>query len=372
MRTQQRTLVKTLASLLVILVIAGTISPVLSASHVLHNDRSAIEEAFSGPNQRVFGEQLQETGFITINGKEIGHERLKGFQILDENGKIANPTSVTWYVISTEIPSWLPKWLLRSIGTTWLIGAVAIGWGLASIWLGLLIPLLYATVGSTISWFLFRLLGMPNLAMAVACTGLLAFTFALLLRILELLLSSPKQIPTIAKGLLLEASRTRLSLAFIGILLVLLPLIPYWLDPASPLRHRLQTMLSRSLGMTFTIAACLTVLLACATVAFEIRDRQMWQVMTKPVSKFGYLFGKWLGIVSLNATILCIAGLSIFIYVQYLRTQSVASGLQGELDRLAVEEEVLTARLSAEPVFLQLNAEQLNSRVDTSVVADPD
>ena len=372
MRTQQRTLVKTLASLLVILVIAGTISPVLSASHVLHNDRSAIEEAFSGPNQRVFGEQLQETGFISINGKKIGHERLKGFQVLDENGMIANPTSVTWYVISTEIPSWLPKWLLRSIGTTWLIGAVAICWGLASIWLGLLIPLLYATVGSAISWFLFRLLGMPNLAMAVACTGLLAFTFALLLRILELLLSSPKQIPTIAKGLLLEASRTRLSLAFIGILLVLLPLIPYWLDPASPLRHRLQTMLSRSLGMTFTIAACLTVLLACATVAFEIRDRQMWQVMTKPVSKFGYLFGKWLGIVSLNATILCIAGLSIFIYVQYLRTQPVASGMQGELDRLAVEEEVLTARLSAEPVFLELNAEQLNSRVDTIVDADPD
>lgn len=372
MRTQQRTWVKTLASLLVVLVIAGTISPVLNASHALHNDRSAIEAAFSGPNQRIFGEQLQETGFININGKDIGHERLKGFQILDENGKITNPTSVTWYVISTEIPAWLPKWMLRSLGTTWLIGIVAIGWGLASIWLGLLIPLIYATAGSVFSWFLFRLFGMPNLAMAVACTGLLAFTFALLLRVLSLLLSSPRQIPTIAKGLLLEASRTRLSLAFIGILLVLLPLIPYWLDPASPLRHRLQTMLSRSLGMTFTIAACLTVLLACATVAFEIRDRQVWQVMTKPVSKFGYLFGKWLGIVSLNGTILCIAGLSIFIYVQYLRTQPVASGMQGELDRLAVEEEVLTARISAEPVFLELNAEQLNSRVDAIVDADPD
>lgn len=372
MQTQQRVVVKIIATVIIVGAIASSLSPVLQVSHRLHSDRTAIEEALSGTNQRIIGEQLQETGFITIHGREIGHERLKGFQVLDESGSIINPASVTWYLISTEIPPWLPNWMLRSLGTTWIIATIGVVWGVSSVWLGLLIPLVYATLGSTLSFFLFRLFGMPGLALAVSAIGLLAFTFALLLRILELLFCSPKQIPTIAKGLLLEASRTRLSLAFIALLLILLPLIPYWLDPATPLRHQLQTMLSRSLGITFAISACLTVLLACATVAFEIRDRQVWHVMTKPVHKLGYLLGKWLGIISLNATILCIAGLSIFIYIQYLRAQPVASGMQGELDRLAVEEEVLTARLSAEPVYLELTSHQINARVDAIVEADPD
>ncbi len=372
MRAQHRTIVRIVATVLIVGAISASFTPVLKVSHRLHSDRTAIQEALSGPDQRIVGKQLQETGFITIDGKEFGHERLKGFQVLDENGDISNPTSVTWYVISTEIPPWLPKWMLRSLGTTWLIAAIGVVWAVASIWLGLLVPLIYATVGSTCAWLLFSMFGMHGLSLAVPVIGLLAFTFSLLLRILEFILSYPKQITTIARGLLLEASRTRLSLAFISILLILLPLIPYWLDPTSPLRHRLQTMLSRSLGMTFAIAACLTVLLACATVAFEIRDRQVWQVMTKPVNKFGYLFGKWVGIVALNATILSIAGLSIFIYIQYLRAQPVASGMQGELDRLAVEEEVLTARVSAEPVYQVLTSEQLSARVDSIIEADPD
>ena len=372
MRSQHRMIVRIVATVLILGAIASSLAPVLQVSHRLHSDRSAIQEALSGPDQRLVGKQLQETGFIIIDGEEFGHERLKGFQVLDENGDISNPTSVTWYIISTEIPPWLPKWMLRSIGTTWLIAVTAIVWAVSAVWLGLLVPLLYATIGSTCSWLLFRMFGLPGLSLAVPVIGLLAFTFALLLRILEFALSSPKQITTIAKGLLLEASRTRLSLACISLLLILLPLIPYWLDPNSPLRHQLQTMLSRSLGITFALAACLTVLLSCATVAFEIRDRQVWQVMTKPVHKFGYLFGKWVGIVSLNATILCIAGLSIFIYIQYLRAQPVAPGMQGELDRLAVEEEVLTARVSAEPVYLALTSAQLNARVDSIIEADSD
>jgi len=63
---------------------------------------------------------------------------------------------------------------------------------------------------------------MNDLAAAVAIVGLLAYTFSLLMRLLEIVLRSPRQIPTIAKGLLVEASRTRLSLAFISFLLLIL------------------------------------------------------------------------------------------------------------------------------------------------------
>ena len=137
-------------------------------------------------------------------------------------------------------------------------------------------------------------------------------------------------------------------------------------------KHRVQTLLSRSLGVSFTVAAFLTVFLGCATVAFEIRDRQIWQVLTKPVSRIGYLLGKWVGILSLNLAILTIAGSAVFLYLQYLKTTPVASGMQGQFDRLAVNEEILTARSETLPVLEKLTSEQLAARVEDMIEADPE
>ena len=44
----------------------------------------------------------------------------------------------------------------------------------------------------------------------------------------------------------------------------------------------------------------MTLFLSCATVAFEIRERQIWQLMTKPVHRINYLLGKWVGVATLN------------------------------------------------------------------------
>ena len=91
------------------------------------------------------------------------------------------------------------------------------------------------------------------------------------------------------------------------------------------------------MGFTFFLAACLTLVLSCATVAFEIRDRQIWQLMTKPLGHLNYLLGKWLGVMSVNLIILVVSGVSIFTFIQYLRNQPVAPGLQGQFDALAVK-----------------------------------
>ena len=275
-------------------------------------------------------------------------------------------------ILNNSIPRWIPPWLLRDPNLIWIAGGVALAWCIISVWLGLFLPFLYSVIIGTASWFTFRAIGLPNVALVIVGMCLLAYSYHLILQIFRFLFQSPKQVPGIARGVLIEASRTKMSIAFLTILLVILPLIPILLDPESPLRHRVQTMLSRSLGTTFGIAAFLTVFLGCATVAFEIRDRQIWQVLTKPVSRIGYLFGKWLGIVSLNFTILIIAGLSVFMYLEYLRTAPVADGVQGELDRLAVEEEILTARAETLPVYETLTNEQISARVEILIEADSD
>ncbi len=363
---------KVLLSLVLVILVLFMLVPTLLATYQLYEDREDIYRTLTGSEQGIAAEKLEETGFVEIHGRTFGDERLKGFQILNEEGLVSNPADVTSLVITNAVPRWIPAWLLRDPSLIWFAGAVTIAWCIFSVWLGLFLPFVYSIILGAMSWFTFRALGFPSISLALVGMCILGYSYHLLIQIFRLFFSSPKQIPAIARGVLLEASRTKMSFAFLAILLVALPIIPLMIDSESPLRHQVQTMLSRSLGMTFAITAFLTVFLGCATVAFEIRDRQIWQVLTKPVSKIGYLFGKWVGIVSLNFAILTIASLSCFMYLQYLRTAPVAEGLQGELDRLAVEEEILTARTEAYPVFEKLNNEQINNRVEALIEADED
>jgi hypothetical protein len=352
--------------------VASILAPLLFASYTVHQQRNDLYEILTGADQRIVAQQLEETGFVEVRGKLVGDERLKGFRILGQEDVVVDPSGITSFILQNEFPEWVPLWLLQDTDLTWGIGAITLACLLFAVWIGLIAHLCYTFAIAISSWFLFHSFNLPLLATAIVGMCILIFSYCLLISLLVLLFKSPRQVPALARGVLLEATRTKLSIVFVSMLLLFLPLIPLMLDPDSPLRHRIQTYLSRSLGTTFTIAAFLTVFLACATIAFEIRDRQIWQVLTKPVSKVGYLFGKWLGVVSLNFAILVVAGISVFFYLQYLRTESVASGVQGELDRLAVNEEILTARAETLPVFESLTNEQLSERVEQLIDADPD
>ncbi len=369
---QQKRWSRILFSLLSAALVISFLAPTLIASYSIHTLRSQVYGVLTGLDQRMVAQSLEETGFIEISGTRYGDARLAGFKILDAEGSVIDPSSITSIILQKEYPAWVPKWLLQDPTFTWSIGAIALFFLLFAVWSGLLLPMVYTFIVAVLGWLICSWANAPLGATAIVGMCVLAFCYALLITLFKMLFRSPRQIPALARGVLLEASRTRLSIAFVTLLLLFLPLVPLMLDPESPLRHRVQTFLSRSLGTTFTIAAFLTVFLGCATIAFEIRDRQIWQVLTKPVSKAGYLFGKWLGVVSLNFVILVVAGVSVFFYLQYLRTESVVDGLQGDLDRLAVEEEVLTARAEASPVYLTLTNEQIASRVEELIEADPD
>ncbi|HIA72670.1 MAG TPA: hypothetical protein EYO01_08255 [Phycisphaerales bacterium] len=369
---QQKKWSRILFSILLFAIISALLIPTLLASYKIHGLRSELYSVLTGPDQRIVAEEIEETGFVELSGVSYGDVRLVGFRILDENDIVIDPSGVTSIILQKEFPQKVPLWLLQDPMFTWGIGAISMFFLGFAIWTGLLLPLLYTATIATIGWLIFSWAEAPLGATAIIGMCILAFSYSVIITLLKLLFRSPRQVPALARGVLLEATRTRLSIAFVTLLLIFLPLVPLMLDPESPLRHRVQTFLSRSLGTTFTIAAFLTVFLGCATIAFEIRDRQIWQILTKPVSKMGYLFGKWLGVVSLNFAILTVAGISVFFYLQYLRTESVATGLQGDLDRLAVEEEILTARAEALPVFETLTNEQISARVDELIDADPD
>jgi hypothetical protein len=171
------------------------------------------------------------------------------------------------------------------------------------------------------------------------------------------------QICAVAHVLIRESVRQKISLAFIILLLVILPLIPIWIDPSEPLRYQIQNFLSDSMSLVYVLAACMTLILGCATVSFEIRDRQIWQLITKPMGKLEYLLGKWVGLLVLNMILLSIGGLSIFSFTEYLRNRPTAD----PMDAMVVADEVLTARVGVLPVFDSLSNEAVRDRVDNEI-----
>jgi len=111
----------------------------------------------------------------------------------------------------------------------------------------------------------------------------------------------------------------------------------------------------------------MTLFLATATVAFDQRDKTIFGVMTKPISRIDYLAGKWIGIMGLNAMLLLISAGSIFWFVQYLRELPALD----RYDRLAVTEQVLTARVGVRPK-MEFDFEAMQQRALETIRVSPE
>jgi len=188
----------------------------------------------------------------------------------------------------------------------------------------------------------------------------LMLSFTVLLRGLRILLSGAHPVPTIARNVLAEAIRMKISIVFILLLAFMLAVMPMMLDADQPLRYRVQGFLQWSTSLSFWLIALLVVFFSAATVSYEQREKVIWQTMTKPVAAWQYILGKWLGVMLLSGALLTVSGLGIFQFTEYLRSQTAL----GEIapyqaserriiteDRLILETQVLTARQSTYPIL---------------------
>ncbi|HEY1663847.1 MAG TPA: hypothetical protein VGI03_15625 [Verrucomicrobiae bacterium] len=102
------------------------------------------------------------------------------------------------------------------------------------------------------------------------------------------------------------------------------------------------------LTYTLTVTACLlgfsTLWLSCGTLARDIEECQIQVVATKPIARWQIWLGKWLGIVSLNAVLLILAGACIYGLLQWRATKLPAAEQQ------ILRKQVLVARGSARAV----------------------
>jgi len=254
-------------------------------------------------------------------------------------------------------------------GTGMILSLVAIWLGLAFTYLGL------ALLASLIAYPLTLIPGLRGLGRLGLGVIPLVFMLVTLLELARLMLSGSNPLLAIARNLLNEAVRMKISLVFIVILLILLAVIPTVLNEEQPLRYRIQQWMQYGTGFGYMILALMTIFFCAASVAFEQRDKIIWQTVTKPVPAWAYISGKWMGVMILNALLILVVSGGVFLFTKYLELQpaqgevayhriidrnaeggirdTTVRGEQGQdfrtLDRRILEDQVLIARVGIEP-----------------------
>lgn len=277
--------------------------------------------------------------------------------IMDANGnEIANPA----IGIADQLNSVLSG--SKSPLDFAVLGILSLGVVLLIIWMGLFLTYLALNlIAGAVCLPLIYYAPEPlsSIALVMMFTVPLVMSFTALMQGLRIVYSYANPVLAIARNVLSEALRMKISLVFIILLILLMASMPMVLDPDQTLRYRVQSFLRYSTGISFWLIALLVVFFGAATVTYEQREKVIWQTMTKPVAAWQYMLGKWLGVVSLAAVLLGVSTTGAFVFTKHLRGLPAEGETEpyvtkNELgispDRLMLETQVLAARKSIYPI----------------------
>src|SRR6185295_4444467 len=113
------------------------------------------------------------------------------------------------------------------------------------------------------------------------------------------------------------AFRFRLFWVLAGLLLCSVVVLPLLLKDDQTARGFTQLMLTYNLSIITALLGFSTLWLACGTLARDIEDCQMQMVAVKPIARWQIWLGKWLGLMLLNAALLALAGMSVYLLLQW-------------------------------------------------------
>ena len=139
------------------------------------------------------------------------------------------------------------------------------------------------------------------------------------------------------------AFRFRLFIVVAVLLLASVVGLPILIKDDGTARGFTQILITYTLSTITALLGLSTMWLACGTLARDIEECQMQMVAVKPIARWQIWIGKWLGLVSLNAVLLLLSGLSVFLLLQWRATKLP------EAEQKILRNEVLVARASARP-----------------------
>lgn len=182
-----------------------------------------------------------------------------------------------------------------------------------------------------------------------------------------------RSIWAVTRQTFIECVRTRIFATFLVLLGACVVTLALTAEGDGSLKGRIQTFLAYSTSVTQMLLALVTIFMATGIVAGDVRRKTIFTVASKPLRRWQYVLGRWLGIVALNAVLLAAALGLVYGLAQYLRgqptrtEQDIAAGQRPtgpmDLDRLAVESGIFTARARHKPDPIDLG-EYVKNRFD--------
>ncbi|MFW5841169.1 MAG: hypothetical protein ACOCZE_11360 [Planctomycetota bacterium] len=168
------------------------------------------------------------------------------------------------------------------------------------------------------------------------------------------------EIWAVARQTVLQSIRTKIVPLFLVLLAVVLGLLPMAMSGDGTQAGKVQSFLSYSVSAIAVLLSIVTVLLTVHVLSSDVEQKFVMTVATKPVARWQYVLGRWVGVVLLNAVFVLIAGAAAYGQVQYMRH----AGQMNPQDRQKIESEIFVARRQVDPVGLNVR-ELLEARIDT-------
>lgn len=120
-----------------------------------------------------------------------------------------------------------------------------------------------------------------------------------------------RSIWAVARVTVREALRQKAVVALLVLLAILLPALGFTVSGDATLHGRAQMFLDWSLRMSRLLLGLMTIFVACGTIAWELKYKQAYITLVKPIPRWQFLVGKWVGIGLLNVALLAVVGLVI-------------------------------------------------------------
>jgi len=161
----------------------------------------------------------------------------------------------------------------------------------------------------------------------------------------------------VATNTIKQALRIKIATAFIILLIVCLPIMGVSMTGDGTIKGRLQTFVSYGLSLTSFLLCLLTIIISIYSLTSDIRQKQIYTVVTKPIRRSQLLLGKLLGIILLDAALLVL--FSGIIYAVTIYTPKYLGASKTQLTRL--DNEFFTARAGLVPAEVDVRREVLKT-----------
>jgi hypothetical protein len=161
----------------------------------------------------------------------------------------------------------------------------------------------------------------------------------------------------VARNTIAQAVRMKVAVVVIMLLLVILPVMSFIMVGDGTLIGKLQTFSSYSMSLVGILLCVLTISISAFTLTNDLKLKQIFLVVTKPVCRFQIVVGKIIGVVILDAVLLFVFSSIIFGLLLYMPRlsgappQEIATadrefftariGLTEEIDREVIEKAAL-------------------------------